>query len=232
VQQKDESIDSLLEVVEQFSISSIHFILFFDYIINNRMDFNIYAKISNVNGKKSEQNGTVCLFERKKLYLLSSTKDFKAFSSTSRFNVFVRTCKSPEDCEIGKKLSKEEALKAFEPSFKVLSKIETLNQLLMKYSERQISITDGEKSSFTSFSKTHYDIFTLNESLPTEEEKEFISKKFYTIITINSQCKTFNKETDDCQLEKVLDLNVNNKGDLGEVDPDIIRQVFVPICFI
>ena len=47
VQQCNESIDSLLEVVEQFSISSIHFILFFDYIINNRMDFNIYAKVSN-----------------------------------------------------------------------------------------------------------------------------------------------------------------------------------------
>ena len=86
VQQCNESIDSLLEVVEQFSISSIHFILFFDYIINNRMDFNIYAKVSNVNGNKNEQNNTECLFEKKKLYLLSSTKDiFKLNISATHF---------------------------------------------------------------------------------------------------------------------------------------------------
>ena len=88
VQQCDESIDSLLEVVEQFSISSIHFILFFDYIINNRMDFNINAKISNVNGSQMEQNNSMCLFEKKRLYLLSSTKDiFKLnISATNLFD--------------------------------------------------------------------------------------------------------------------------------------------------
>ena len=141
-------------------------------------------------------------------------------------------CNESKDCEDGrnqeKNITKEEALKAFESSFKVISKIQTLTQLLMKHSEKQISITNGEKTSFTSFSKTLYDIYTLNESLPTEEEKKFISKKYYTIMTINSQCKIFYAETD-CQLETVLDLNIKNRRNLGrkdEEDPDIIRQIF------
>ena len=147
-------------------------------------------------------------------------------------------CNESKDCEDGrnqeKNITKEEALKAFESSFKVISKIQTLTQLLMKHSEKQISITNGEKTSFTSFSKTLYDIYTLNESLPTEEEKKFISKKYYTIMTINSQCKIFYAETD-CQLETVLDLNIKNRRNLGrkdEEDPDIIRQIFFPICII
>ena len=68
-----EESDSILEVIEQFSISSIHFILFFDYIINNRMHFNIYAKEPTLEQNKT--NNSINIFKNNKLSILSSTKD-------------------------------------------------------------------------------------------------------------------------------------------------------------
>ena len=131
-------------------------------------------------------------------------------------------------------ITKEEAIKAFEPSFKVKSKSNTLNQLLMKYSEKQISVTNGMKTSFTSFYKAIYDIYTLNETSSTEKDKEFYSTKYSTVITINSQCQTFSANQNDCILEKYLDLNTKNRnlGQKDEEDPEIINEVILPICII
>ena len=72
VKQSDEESDSILEVVEQFSISSIHFILFFDYIINNRMEFNIYAKEQNSKNKDNK----ICLFKKKKIEFIIFSKRY------------------------------------------------------------------------------------------------------------------------------------------------------------
>ena len=86
VKQSDEEINSLFEVVEQFSISSIHFILFFDYIINNRMEFNIYAKEQN---NDDNENNSIYLFKKNKLSLLSSVKDIHQLNisiTNSEFN--------------------------------------------------------------------------------------------------------------------------------------------------
>ena len=131
-------------------------------------------------------------------------------------------------------ITKEEAIKAFEPSFKVKSKSNTLNQLLMKYSEKQISVTNGMKTSFTSFYKAIYDIYTLNETSSTEKDKEFYTTKYSTVITVNSQCQTFSANQNDCILEKYLDLNTKNRnlGQKDEEDPEIINEVILPICII
>jgi hypothetical protein len=109
-------------------------------------------------------------------------------------------------------LSKKEALQAFEPNFKVSSKTNNLNQVLMKSNLKHSSISNEvESTTLSVFTKAKFDLYTLNESYAEEESKEFYSKKFSTVITINSMCTTFSADKTDCELEQYLDLNVKNK---------------------
>ena len=68
VKPSEEIIDNLHEIIEQFSFSSIDYIFFSEYIINNRMEFNIYAK-------KLIMDNEIYTFKNKKLNLLSDYKD-------------------------------------------------------------------------------------------------------------------------------------------------------------
>ena len=69
-----EESESIFEVVEQFSISSIHLIFFFEYIVNNRMEFNLFGKGPLIDNNM-KNNNNICLFKKKKNSLLSSIKD-------------------------------------------------------------------------------------------------------------------------------------------------------------
>ena len=133
-------------------------------------------------------------------------------------------------------LTKEEAIKAFEPSFKVASKSNKLNQLLMKCFDKKISIFNGLNTSYSYFRKGIFDIYTLNETSSDENDKEFYSTKYSTVITINSQCQDFTGKNNDCELEKYLDLNLNRRRNLErkdeEVDKEKLKKVVLPICII
>ena len=133
-------------------------------------------------------------------------------------------------------LSKKEALTAFESDFKVSSKINNLNQVLMKSNLKHTSISNGvESTTLSIFTKTKFDLYTLNESYAGEDNKDFYSKKFITVITINSMCTVFSGSKTDCELEQYLDLNVKSKN-LRSIDEEevqeVIKEAILPICII
>ena len=138
-------------------------------------------------------------------------------------------------------VNSSEIKKIFEPSFKINSEVNSFNQLLMKSNQKYTSLTNGVDSSYTVFTKTKYDLYTLNESKPAENE-DYYSTKYTTILTINSQCTDLsfnsNEEEPDCQLENYLDLSINNKNNLRRDDEDNenleekLKKVFIPLCII
>ena len=133
----------------------------------------------------------------------------------------------------------EKAKEVFSSSYKVSSKEDTLIQLSQKSSQNYESTTNGKKSSYIIFSKSIIDIYTINSTEPSEEEKDFFNKKYMTVITMNSLCSKVSSdiETDDCQLEKNLDLNKREESNLrrndeNENDEELIRKAILPICII
>lgn len=138
-------------------------------------------------------------------------------------------------------VNSSEIKKIFEPSFKINSEVNSFNQLLMKSNQKYNSLLNGVDSSYTVFTKTKYDLYTLNESKPAENE-DYYSTKYTTLVTINSQCTelsyVLNENEIDCQLENYLDLSINNENDLRRDDEDnenleeILKKVFIPLCII
>ena len=156
----------------------------------------------------------------------------------------INKSKNKNKDESGKKeetLDSSEIKKMFEPSFKINSEVNSFNQLLMKSNQKYTTLSNGVDSSYTVFTKTKYDLYTLNESKPAENE-DYYSTKYATIVTINSQCTDLsfksNEEEPDCQLENYLDLSINNKNNLRRDDEDNenieekLKKVFIPLCII
>ena len=133
-------------------------------------------------------------------------------------------------------LSKKEALTAFESKFEVASKANHLNQVIMKSDLKHISSSNGvESTTLSVFTKAKIDIYTLNESYAGEDSKEFYSRKFNTVITMNSICNVFSDSKTDCELEQILDLNVKNKNlrrTDEEEDLELLKEAILPICII
>ena len=133
-------------------------------------------------------------------------------------------------------ISKDEAMKIFEPIFKVASKEDTLTQLLLKSTQEYNTVSNGIESSYSTFTKTKYDIYTLNQT-SSGEDKDFYSTKYTTVVTINSFCTKFSSDSseNDCELKKYLDLNIKNTNNLRRNDEDNLEQikkVILPICII
>ena len=133
---------------------------------------------------------------------------------------------------------KDEIMKVFQkPTFKVSSKVGTLNQLLCKSTKEYKSITNGIESSYSLFTKAKYDIFTLNEA-SSGEDKDFYSTKYSTAITVNSYCITFssNSGENDCELETYLNLNIRDTRNLRRNDEineeELLKSAILPICLI
>jgi len=133
-------------------------------------------------------------------------------------------------------LSKKEALTAFESKFEVASKTNHLNQVIMKSDLKHISFSNGvESTTLSIFTKAKIDIYTLNESYAGEDSKEFYSRKFNTVINMNSMCNIFSESQTDCELEQILDLNVKNKNlrrTDEEEDLELLKEAILPICII
>ncbi len=105
----------------------------------------------------------------------------------------------------------------------------------MKSNLEHTSISNGiESTTLSVFTKAKLDLYTLNESLAIEDNKDFYSSKYYTVITINSMCTAFSAGKSDCELEQYLDLTVKNKNlrSINEEDLDIIKEAILPICII
>ena len=133
-------------------------------------------------------------------------------------------------------LTKEEAMKAFIPSFNISSKEDSLTQLSSKSKKTYITSSNGIESSYSIISNAKYDIYTLN-STSSGEDKDFYSKKYMTAITINSLCTKLSSSSseNDCELKKYLDLNIkstNNLRGIDEASIEKVKEVILPICLI
>ena len=94
----------------------------------------------------------------------------------------------------------EEAKEVFSPSYKISSKEDTLTQLSEKSIQKYELMVNGERSSNNIFNKAIFDIYTINSTSASEEEKNFFTKKYITVITVNSRCSKVSSdpENDDC----------------------------------
>ena len=126
----------------------------------------------------------------------------------------------------------DKVMKAFQPRFKINSKPDTLNQLLMKSNQDYNTISNGIDLSYSIFTKALFDIYTLNETIP-EKDKDYYSTKYTTVITINSLCYQYASETG-CELEEYLNLNIKTQDNLrrNEEEIDNIKKAILPICII
>ena len=128
-----------------------------------------------------------------------------------------------------------EALQAFEQSFKINSKLNDFTQITMNSTQNYYSLVDEIDLSYKVFTKTKFDIFTLEENKPTNDDKLFYLKKFKTVVIINSQCYDFLENSTNCNLIKYLDLSsfkINNLRKNNTYDLDEIKNALIPLCII
>ena len=96
----------------------------------------------------------------------------------------------------------EEAKVVFSPSFKIKSNEKTLTQLSQKSFQTYESTSSGQESSYNILNKAIYDIYTINSTSSLDSENIFYTKKYTTVITVNSLCskvssKSFNVNSSD-----------------------------------
>ena len=128
-----------------------------------------------------------------------------------------------------------DALQVFEQSFKVNSKLNNFTQIIMNSTQNYYSLVDEIDLSYKIFTKTKFDIFTLEESKPTNDDKLFYLKKFKTVVIINSQCYDFLENSTNCALIKYLDLSsfkINNLRKNNTYDLDEIKNALIPLCIL
>ena len=120
-----------------------------------------------------------------------------------------------------------------ESNFSINTKVNKLSQFLMNSTQIHNSITNKINSNYSLFSKTIYDIYTLNESYP-EKDIDLYSKIYKTVIIINSKCNEFTENKTNCQLEKYLDLTIQNQNNLRRNNENIeeLKKVILPLCII
>ena len=98
-------------------------------------------------------------------------------------------------------------------------------------------MANGERSSNNIFNKAIFDIYTINSTSASEEEKNFFTKKYTTVITVNSRCSkdSSDPENDDCELEENLNLNKRDESNLRRNEENVdelISKAILPICII
>ena len=91
-------------------------------------------------------------------------------------------------------------------NYSVNTQINTLSQYLMESRQHHYSISDKKNESDSVFTKAIFDVLTLNESL---DKNDLFSKKYTSVIIINSICFGFDDETN-CEMKKYLDLTIKN----------------------
>ena len=125
----------------------------------------------------------------------------------------------------------------FSPSFKINSKVDILTKLSQISFQNYETTVNGEKSIISILNKAVYDIYTINSTSSTEEDKIFYSNIYNTAIVVNGLCAKFSSdnEQDDCQLEKYVDLNKREQSNLRRNEEnyeELIKKAILPICII
>ena len=120
-----------------------------------------------------------------------------------------------------------------ESNFVINTNVNSLSQFLMKSYQKHNSVSNVINSSFSVFTQAKYDIYTLNESNP-EQNTDLYTKKYKTVIIINSQCISFKENNKNCELDKYLDLTIKNKTNTSITNENIeeIKKAILPICII
>ena len=144
-------------------------------------------------------------------------------------------CKSNYKLRSEKFFKNSEALQAFEESFRINSKLNNFTQIVMNSTQHYNSLVDEIDLSYKIFSKTKFDIFTLEKSKPNKSEKFYYSEKYKTVVIINSQCYDFLENSNNCRLEKYLDISsikINNLKSNNTYDLNELKSVLIPLCII
>ena len=110
------------------------------------------------------------------------------------------------------------------------TKIKSLSQFLMNSFQTHLLSSNKAPMEYSVFIKAKYDIYTLKETLLSENEKD--SKIFTTAVIINSQCLQFKEGKKNCELEDYLNLFIKNKSNLKIKNENIeeLKEVILPIC--
>ena len=144
-------------------------------------------------------------------------------------------CKNNNKLRSEKFFKNSEALQAFEQSFRINSKLNNFAQILMNSTQHYNSLVDEIDLSFKIFTKTKFDIFTLEESKPDRNDKFYYAEKYKTVVIINSQCFDFLENSTNCRLEKYLDISsikINNLRNNNTYDLNEIKSILIPLCII
>ena len=118
-------------------------------------------------------------------------------------------------------------------NFKINSEVKSLSQIIMESKQYYYSKKDNMNYKSFFYSKTKYDVYTLNDSLFVGENNMYY-KKYCTIIIMNFQCLGFKENKTDCELFKYLDLTIKNQNNLKNNHENIeeIKEAILPICII
>ena len=113
-------------------------------------------------------------------------------------------------------IDEKEVKKVFSPSFPISTKEKTLSQLSQKSFQTYETTNNGQTSSYTILNKAIIDMYTTNSTSSSNLENILYTTKYTTVITVKSFCSkvTSNPEEDDCQLERQLDLNIQDVSNL------------------
>ena len=135
-------------------------------------------------------------------------------------------------------INMEEAKVIFSPSFKINSKVDTLTQLSQKFLQKYETETKDEKTKMLILNKAVYDIYTLNSTSSSKEDKYFYTNLYTTVITVNSLCtkSSFDSAEVDCNLEQYLDLNKRESNNLRrneeENEEELLKSAIIPLCIV
>ncbi len=133
--------------------------------------------------------------------------------------------------QVDNMLTNENKNKKYISSYSVNTQINTLSQFLMESRQNHYSISNEKNESDSVFTKAIFDVLTLNESL---DKNDLFSKKYTSVIIINSICFGFDDETN-CEMKKYLDLtikNTNKNHNSKQNEKEIIKDAVLPICII
>ena len=143
-----------------------------------------------------------------------------------------------EKIPINNIINLEEAKVIFSPSFKINTKVETLMQLSQKFLQNYETEIKGQKSKMSILNKAVYDIYTLNSTKSSKEDKYFYTNIYSTVIAVNSLCakSSFDSAEVDCDLEQYLDLNQRENNNLRrneeENEEELLESAIIPLCIV
>ena len=131
----------------------------------------------------------------------------------------------------------EVAKEIFSPSFKINTKENVLIQLSQKSHQNYQTTVNGEKTTMSIINKAIFDIYTINSTSSSKQNKIIYDSIYTTIITVNSLCAKLSHDLsdNDCELEQYLNLNKKDNSNLRTIDENdeyLLREAIIPMCLV